>query len=129
MARSRDPISLEYDSAALTILAALQLRRSWPPQGVPVLAWVDVPLLDLPDGVPGSLMTRHERGFVRALYYNLKLMRPARSVRLPVWGERNLRGFRACRFTAFTKSQGQEFVEAVPEVSYVENPDLQTWAR
>lgn len=129
MAFTRDPLSLEYDQAALTILAAIAQRRTWPPQGVPVLAWVDVPLIDLPDNVISSPMTRHERAFVRALYYNLKSLRPARSISGPVWGQRNLRGHRACAFQVFTKAQGQGFAESVPEVSYIANPAARTQAR
>jgi len=129
MAFTRDPISLEYDEAALTVLAAIAQRKTWPPQGVPVIAWVDVPAIDLPDNVINSPMTRHERAFVRALYYNLKFLRPARSISGPVWGDRNLRGARQCLFQVFTKTQGQGFIETVPEVSYIGNPDMQTQAR
>jgi hypothetical protein len=120
MAPSRDPISLEYDQAAVTILAAIALRRTWPPEGVPVVAFVDMPLLDLPDEVPGSAMTRHQRAFVRSLYWNLKQSGLPRSIRLPVWGPRNLAGRQQVTFRVFTLRDGQDFIEAVPQVSYIE---------
>lgn len=127
MAYTRDPLSLEYDEFVLSILEAVRLRRTWPRTGVPVTAWVDVPLLDLLDDVNNSIMTRYERAFVRSLYYNARYLRPSRSIKLPVWGIRNARGRRQCQFRVF--ADGLSYVEANPVISYIENPDMQTQGR
>jgi hypothetical protein len=127
VAYTRDPLSFEYDDFVLSVLEAVAQRRTWPRQGVPISAWVDVPMLDLLDNVNNSTMTRHERAFVRSLYYNARFLRPRRSFRLPVWGQRNARGRRLCQFQAF--ADGLAYVEANPVISYIENADMQTQGR
>lgn len=120
VAYTRDPVSLEYDEFVLTVLAAIAARRTWPRQGVPVQAWVDVPLLDIMDNVPGSEMTRHERAFVRSLYYNAKFLQPRRSIQRPTWSIRNARGRRLCQFQVF--ADGRTFMDVNPQLSYIDNP-------
>jgi hypothetical protein len=127
MAYTRDPVSLEYDEFALTVLAAIQARRTWTRAGVPVTAWVDVPWVDLPDNVPGSEMTRHERAFVRSLYYNLRFMQPRRSIQRPQWGVRNAAGRRQCSFLVF--ADGGTYIDENPGISYISNPAMQTAGR
>lgn len=124
----RDPLSLEYDARVHVILAAIAQRKTWPREGVLVRTWIELPLVDLPDNVPGSTMTRNERAFVRSLYFHLKRMRPARSIARPQWGERNLvTSKRMVSFRVFTgSSAARHWRESPEDQRFTHNPDLRS---
>jgi hypothetical protein len=123
VAYARDELAVAYDSQATELLDRLYASRRLPANA---LAFVSSPPADPPDDVPGSRLTRHERAFIRSLYWLIKRRRPRRSIRL-TWGELTPGG-RILRVTIYSYVSGRRHVADHPGRAFTERPELRSTA-
>jgi hypothetical protein len=119
VAYARDPLSVAYDGQAAELLDRLYASNRMPANA---LAFVLSPPGDPLDGVPGSVLTVHERAYLRSLYWNVKRRRPRRSLRT-YWGELTPGG-RILRVTIFSLVSGRRHILEHTDRAYSEQPDL-----
>lgn len=102
-----------YDGDAAVILDRLYAARMT--GGITrTIAYIDSPWPPRPDDWDGSL-TVQERAFQRALHWNLKRRRPARSIRTD-WAPENIPGVgRPVTVSMFTSSAARRYAEGRPE--------------
>jgi hypothetical protein len=124
----RDPLSVLYDGDAAEILDRLY--------GAPMtggvartIAYIASPMFAQSDNYDGS-RTVQERAFQRAVYYQLKRRRPARSARFD-WASDTIPGLgRPVTISLFTSSAGRRYAEGRPESElWTFNEDLRSAGR